>query len=282
MTYTTVFVRQRILLWILCTCWLVGALGLMASPALSEDTTVAEDEIAAWGFPVGEELVYKAYWGAIPVGEAVVSSHWEEGSEGELLLLRLRVRSNRAIAAVYPVRIDVESLIRVSDFLPLRHSQNRREGRRRTEEETVFDYERGVAVWRNARKKREDVIALEPETRDILTFLYYLRRFPFALDSRTHYRVLTDEKIYDLWLNVSKEEEQLKGILDDRIPVVEIEPEAAFDGVFRRQGRLHIHVSRDPRQLMLRMRANIPVGSVRMVLSEVRGPGEDVWRTEDE
>ena len=239
--------------------------------------TVALGDWRDWGFPVGEELVYRAYWGAVPVGEAVVSTGWKEGAEGSLLQLRLHVRSNRAIAMVYPVSIDIESIVRAEDFLPVRHTQRRREGRRRAEVEVVFDYEKGVAVQNEILRKRKTEIPLEDDVRDIFTFLYYVRRYPMQLGNRAHYRVLTDDKVYDLWLNVADEEVQVSTLFDESVGAFAVEPEAAFEGVFRRHGSLDIQISRDARQLMLFMRANIPVGSIRSVLREVRGPGDDNW-----
>ena len=234
-------------------------------------------DLAGWGFPVGEQLFYRAYWGAIPVGDAVVSTSWKEGAEGELLRLHLRVRSNRAIAVAYPVSIDIESIVRAADFLPVRHHQRRREGRRRAEVEVTFDHEKGVAVQHEILRERITEIPLEKDTRDIFTFLYYVRRYPMQLGNNSHYRVLTDDRIYDLWLKVSEDELKVSTILDEPVAAFEVEPEAAFEGVFRRHGSLEIQISRDARQLMLFMRANVPIGSVRAVLQEVRGPGEDSW-----
>lgn len=238
---------------------------------------VAMEQIATWGFPIGEELVYQVKWGAIPVGEVTVTTGWVEDAEGALLQLRSRVRSNRAIAMLYPVSIDMESVVQVDSFLPVRHTLISREGRRRKHEEMQFDYDKGEALLHAVLRGRKETVKLEHETRDLFTFLYYVRRYPMELGSKTHHRVLTDDKIYDLWLEVAEAEQRVSTILNERVSAVSVEPEAAFEGVFRRQGRLEIHVSRDPRQLMLQMRANVPIGSIWVELVEVRGPGSDRW-----
>ena len=254
--------------------FIVGTCILGASVTCAD---VATEQIATWGFPVGEELVYQIKWGAIPVGELTVTTGWIEDAEGELLQLRARVRSNRAIALLYPVSIDMESVVQVDSFLPLRHTLISREGRRRKHEEMLFDHDKGKAHLHAVLRGRKETVELEHETRDLFTFLYYVRRYPMELGSKTHHRVLTDDKIYDLWLEVDEAEQRVSTLLDERVSAVAVEPEAAFEGVFRRQGRLEIHVSRDARQLMLQMRANVPIGSVRVELVEVRGPGSDRW-----
>lgn len=260
----------------ICGCFLL----VLFFQIVSVCSASGEDAIShldAWGFPVGEELEYSISWGAIPVARAVVGANWKEGSEGELLLLWLNVRSNRAIALIYPVTIKIESCVRADNFMPVWFKQNRREGRRRTNEETYFDYENGKAIWRSLQKKEKKEIPLEEGTRDLFSFLYYLRRIPFELGSNTHHRVLTDDKIYDLWIQVAEDEIKESSLFADPVPAVEITPKAAFEGVFRREGSMEIKVSRDQRQLTLYMRANIPIGSIRAVLKDVRGPGEDSW-----
>lgn len=246
-------------------------------PLLADVPMEAAEQIAQWGFPVGEEMVYRAYWGAIRVGDVVVRTDWKDGAKGELIQLTLEVRSNRAIALVYPVTIDVESVLRAEDFLPIRHTQRRREGRRRAHVVVDFDHEKGIAIQNEKLRERITEIEIEDDTRDIFTFLYYVRRYPMELGNKAHYQVLTDDKIYDLWLHVAEDSVMVSSILDDDVEAFHVDPEAAFDGVFRREGQLEIQVSKDARQLMLAKRANIPIGSIRTVLREVRGPGEDNW-----
>ncbi len=260
----------------LIACFIAISVSVISAFAV-EWPTDADSQIEQWGFPVGEELVYRAYWGAVPVGEVIVRTAWKDKAEDPLIQLKLEVRSNRAIALVYPVSIDVESILRASDFLPLQHTQRRREGRRRAHVEVTFDHDKGIAVQNEKLRERITEIDLEDDTRDIFSFLYYVRRYPMELDEKSHYRVLTDDRIYDLWLQVAKEEIMVSSVFSDSVAAFDVEPEAAFEGVFRRHGRLDIQVSRDARQLMLSMRANIPIGSIRAVLLEVRGPGTDRW-----
>ncbi len=235
------------------------------------------DMLEEWGVPIGEELVYRVYWGAVPVGEAVSSLQWENPDKPERLLLRMQAISNRAIAMVYPVRIDVSTLVNPETFLPIEHRQNRREGRRRIEEITTFDHARGEAIWKSIGRDRTHRVPIEPDTRDILTLSYFLRRHPIEPGPRKHHRVLADKKLYDLWLDI-REGEPFRMRDHEPVDTWDVEPEAAFDGVFRREGTLDIRVSRDIRQILVYMRANIPVGSVRVELVEVRGPGNDFWK----
>ena len=87
---------------------------------------------------------------------------------------------------------------------------------------------------------------------------------------------MADEKIYDLWVNVQKRE---KVELPAYGPVdcLKLEPEAAFNGLFVRKGRMWVWISADPRCVATRIEASIPVANVHAVLQSVTGPGKDRW-----
>lgn len=230
----------------------------------------------AFWFPVGEELVYSVHWGFIPVGEARVWSEWVRVNGRVLLALRFHTRSNKAIATIYPVNDRLETLVDPTTFLPVRFEKNMSEGRNRYHEVTVFDHASLTAHWTSLIKKKSKVFALEPDTRDLATFMYHIRSRPFQKGEKQQHRVMADDKIYDLFLNVA-DVENVK--LDDfgRISCHRIEPDAKFDGLFVRKGKMTIWVSRDARCISTRIAASVPVADIKIILRAVRGPGDDEW-----
>ncbi len=244
---------------------------------MPDDEATEPDPLPELWFPMGEEIEYRVYWGRIPVGTAVISTEWEDDEEhGPLVAIRVEVVSNRVIETLYPVDIRIESLIDPSTFLPVRFTQDRKEGRRHTHEITEFDYDNLIAHWRSLSRDREDTFELEPDTRDLLSFAYYMRKKGFQRNERREFRVMADDKIYDLWLE-SRGTDAIRLRHYGRVSSVEVEPEAAFEGLFVRRGRIQFWVSRDERQLMTQMVGSIPVASIRLVLQRVRGPGNDSW-----
>lgn len=227
-------------------------------------------------FPVGEKIRYRVYWGRIPVGTSVATTEWVERYGRTLLSIQLRTRSNRVLDRIYPVDDFIESIIDPHTFLPLRFEINLSEGRYRKHEITKFDYENQIAYWRSETRDRENTFPLEPDTRDLVSFAYYMRRIGFTPGSRQHFRVMTDEKIYDLWLE-ARNYTRVRLPNYGRVNSIEVEPEAAFEGLFVRRGRMTFWVSGDERRVLTRMSASIPVASIRMVLQDVRGPGNDEW-----
>jgi hypothetical protein len=88
--------------------------------------------------------------------------------------------------------------------------------------------------------------------------------------------VMADEKLYTVLPRPLKRE-TISTPRWGRVPCLRFEPQAQFDGLFVRKGRLWVWVSEDDRRLAVRLAAQVPVASVKVTLADVRGPGEDRW-----
>lgn len=238
-----------------------------------------EPEPALW-FEVGEELVYRIHWGVISVGESRVTTEWMEESGRRLLVIRYRTRSNAFLDRIYRVDDVVEAVIDPVTFLPLRFSKVLNEGRYKTDELTLFDHAAGKATWQNRRRGTTKEFAIEPDTRDLISFMYYMRQRAFQPGDTAQYRVMADEKLYDIFLTVGPRD-TLKMERYGKVSSVRITPEAAFEGLFVRKGKMTVWVSEDERRLATRIQATVPVADIHINLHEVRGPGSDFWVRRD-
>lgn len=227
-------------------------------------------------FAVGEELVYAVYWGVIYVAETRVTTEWVEHEGRTVLGIRYRTRGNAFIEKIYPVNDFIESLIDPETFLPIRFTKTLNEGGYHTDEITDFDFTTLTAHWQNRKNGKTKDFPIESDTRDLVTFTYFLRSRSFTPGEKLSYRIMADEKLYDIMLKVG----QLDVMKFDRFGKVRsmrVEPEAAFEGIFVRKGRITLWVSEDPRRVCTRMMATVPVANIRINLAEVRGPGNDFW-----
>lgn len=257
----------------------LAAPGLRANDAVPAELPVpapVSQAVTNFWFPVGEELVYHAHWGLFHVAETRTTVNWTNREGRDLLAVRMRTKSNKVISSIYPVDDTVETLIDPNTFLPVIFSKVLNEGRYHTDEITVFDHAAGKAYWHNRKKNERREFAIEPDTRDIMTLMYWLRREPFKPGQISEYRVMADEKLYDLFVRVM-ENEELDNDHYGTIKTSRIEPDAAFQGLFVRKGKLTLWVTRDERRIMAKVMAEIPVANVRIHLAEVRGPGDDQW-----
>ena len=254
--------------------------GWLATLALAAAVSFAHpawsaDRPALW-FNVGEELVYKLYWGVIYVGESRVTTQWVEEDGRNLVAIRIRTRSNAFLDRIYRVDDTLESVIDPVTFLPLRFSKVLNEGRYKTDELTTFDHARGKAQWVHRAKGNQKEFEIEPDTRDLITFMYYMRQREFKTGEQEQFRVMADEKLYDVFLNVGPVD-AMKMEKYGRVNSVRIVPEAAFQGLFVRKGKITMWVSKDERRIATRVQATVPVADVHINLYEVLGPGTDRW-----
>ncbi len=230
---------------------------------------------ALW-FDVGEELHYRIHWGVMHVGDSRVTTEWIEEDGRELIAIRYRTRSNAFLDRIYRVDDTIEAVIEPHSFLPVRFSKVLNEGRYRADELTEFDHAAGKAYWTNRRRGDKKEFEIDPDTRDLVTFMYYMRKNEFQSGDTAEFRVMADEKIYDLTVSAGPVE-SMKLPRYGRVQTIRITPEASFQGLFVRKGKMTIWVSQDDRRIATRIQATVPVADVHINLHEVKGPGSDRW-----
>ena len=234
-------------------------------------------------FPVGEQLTYQIYWGIFPVAESKVTTEWiEEEQEEEtrtLLAIKVTTKSYALLDAIYPVNDFIESVVDPETFLPLRFVKRLSEGRYRLYEITVFNHKEHIAHWKHLIKNDAKDFAIEDDTRDLLSFMFFMRSQKFEANQAYQYRLMADEKLYDLYIN-TEDYVQLNISKFGVIRCLNIQPEAKFQGFFVRVGRLQVWISDDKRSLCMKAIAKAPViGTIKLLLNKVEGPGNDSWVT---
>lgn len=228
-------------------------------------------------FPVGEELVYSITWIGIPMASATVTTRLEMADGREVLALRMEARTYAFFEHIFKVEDVYETLVDPVTFLPIRYEQNLRERDYRCHEITTFDYTTRKAHYRQVEGKSEKIYDIKPDSRDIISFMFFMRSAQMQASSKYEYRVLVDEKLYDLFLTTDKTKRIDLPNYDQDVLSLEVKPQAKFDGLFVRKGKAKIWVSLDSRRLLTQARLSTPFGRVSITLHEVNGPGNDFW-----
>jgi hypothetical protein len=263
------------------TFLLAGSLALAggwvwADEAAPASTNLVPPEAVDLWFPVGEEIQYTILWGKIPAAVSTASTEWVEHEGRVVLAIRFRTKSNRVVGSIYPVDDFIESLVDPHTFLPIQFTKRLSEGRYRCDETTVFDHERRKATYTNNQKKTSKEYAIDPDTRDLVSFMYSMRTVDLEVGSEQKFRVMADEKMYDLTLKTEKEQ-VIKLPNYGKVESVQIEPSASFQGLFVRKGKMTVWVSGDERKVITKASIKVPVAHVNLVLDKVSGPGDDEW-----
>ena len=231
-------------------------------------------------FPLGEELIYSASWNGIPVGHCTITTTNAVENGREVLAIRMRSQTYAFFDWFFKVDDHHESLVDPETLLPIRFTKNLQEGEYHCHEITTFDHKAGKAYYEHQTNGEKKTYAIQPDTRDILSFMYFMRGELLEPEHTTEYRVMADEKIYDLIVNA----EDLDWIdlphYEDEVLSLQMVPEAKFDGLFVRKGKATLWVSRDLRRLLTFAKIKVPFGRLRITLQEVRGPGSDFWITQ--
>lgn len=238
------------------------------------------ENAASYEFPwiMGERLEYKIYWGIIPVASNVGSATWVEWKGKVYVKLQFRTKSGPKLSKIYPVDDTIFSLVDPDTLLPDYFVMDQHEGRHIRYEQTHFDRIAGEATMVKLHRKEmpSTTYEIEPDTRDIISLMFFMRGSEFAPHTRYVERVMSDEKLYDLEMH-SKNFEKIKLKNYGEVESLKVVPEAAFDGVFVRKGKMTLWFSTDARNLCLKMVADTPFANVNMKLIDVSGPGEDSW-----
>ena len=227
-------------------------------------------------FPVGEEIDYEIQWGIFKVGEATAAASWTNRDGRRLLTLTVEGKSNGIVEKLYPVELFLQTVLDPETFLPISFEKRSREGKRRYHEITTFDHARLKGSWRSLLKDKSKEFAIEPDTRDLMGLMYWIRKEPVRENETRQYNVMTDEKLYELIIEAGKKDRvDLKR--HGKVSCIKMEPKGKFNGMFVRKGRMWIWTSDDPRCVIVRAAASVPVASIKIMLAEVRGPGNDRW-----
>lgn len=229
-------------------------------------------------FPVGEKLVYKVYWGLISVGTSVATTEWVEHEGRRLISIKFRTRSNKVLSTIYPVDDTIETLVDPDTFLPVRFRKKMSEGHHRADETFDFDYENLVLTRTKNLTGKVKQFPIKSDTRDLVAFMYHLRgqAAQFEVGVNKVFEVLADEKLYEVNVKPLKEE-MVKLPHYGKVKSTRFEPTATFNGLFVRKGKLSLWASSDERRILTKIQAKVPVASVKILLVNVEGPGDDFW-----
>ena len=203
-----------------------------------------------------EMLTFSLYWSGINVGTATMEAVKEGGSS----TIRVRVRSNAMISAFYPVEEQVES--RLVNGRPASYTIRKSEGKRRGDNETVFDVPRDKVVYinhlNNERKEHDMGGKL---LWDVMSAFYYLRRQSLHEGHSVKISMFDSNKFLNTEVRVVKREnaEQADG---REVPAVVVEPLLNSEGLFQKSGEILIWLTDDERRLPLKMETKLKIGRV--------------------
>jgi len=234
-----------------------------------------EPDAKLW-FHVGETLNYKIKWGVIPIGNSRIETSELDTGGKKLIVVRYYVQTNRVFDKIYPVKDFIETLIDPDGFLPVTFAKQIERRTPQCSETMVFDRNQGVASWYSQCLNKNGSLNIEPDTRDIITLLYWMRRTRIEEGMSITNKVIVTREITDMVINVGKRKKMDVAGLDN-VECFKVVPVAKLDDLLVEDGEVEAWVSDDERMIVTKLVIDAPFGKIRTKLSSGTGPGDDRW-----
>jgi len=253
--------------------WLLSCLAFGGTP-----TRPSFESASRWSVEE-ERLAYRMKWGIIHVADARTETQFIESGGRRFLAIRIRVKTTPFVAHIFPLNDYVESLVDPETFLPVQYEQKLKEGRDFRHEIVRFDHAKRKAYWKNVTKGREGEFEIQPDTRDVVSFMWYIRtrgvRTLYA-EEALKFTVVVDNQVYDLSIRGQRYED-IRLPLVGRFKALRLEPVAKFGQIFVRKGRIWLWISDDARCVCAKMAVRLKVCSLKGYLVSVTGGEQDIW-----
>lgn len=249
--------------------WTVGA----ACGSLAEDFSSC--------FIPGEVSEYKVTWMGIPLAWSKTTTESIIENERELIRLRMVTKTYKTYSHIYKVDDITEVIIDPVTALPVRLDLILNEGSRKKSHQTFFDHENRTATFHDRLAGTTNSIAIESNTREIMSFLYSMRHVKLEDLSRAVHTVYVDGKIHEMGVGLLKDK-RVKLPNYGKVDCNQIEPIAEFDALFLREGKIFFMISKQNRRMVTCIQAKVAVGKISVKLQSVTGPGDDFWIKEKE
>lgn len=223
-------------------------------------------------FTPGEKLTYDVMWTIFRAGEVTATL----GTTGEGKRDGYEVTATARSEGFVPLLFYVDNVFTATSSPQTLCSEGIvkkvNEGRRHKDTRIIFDYNRKLALL-NERDLNQPSnppkladYAIPPCVEDVVTAFYYLRRQRLEIGHTIELPVNDGSNTQRVVVEVQAREkvQTPMGTYD----AIRVEPKV-FNGLLKRKGRMLIWFSADPRQLPLRIKAMISVGSITGTLRSV-------------
>lgn len=209
-------------------------------------------------FSVGETLFYKVKYGPFTSGTLLLSVEEPTTIQGETCYHFTSTLSYRFL--LFSGRDRLDSYVRVRDFTTLRSEKYISEFNYSKELFCDFSYKKGLAIYSDGTQVR-----IEPETRDLLTLLYYFRTLNLKRGDTLLIINHTDKETYHLRIVVGEEESITTPL--GKFDCFVIRPEA--EGSLGKMKRLSVYLSKDKKRLPLIIKTEMLLGHITAELYRV-------------
>lgn len=213
-------------------------------------------------FKVGEKLTYIVKWKGVAGGTAVMQVKKIVKISGrDAYYVTLSTRSSRFFDIFYKIRDLIESYIDKQSIFTWKQKKKLREGRYRSNKETIYDQEKHQALYKG---KKVDIPVY---VQDSLSSVYYLRTQELKKGDSLIIDANDDGKNYSVEVKVIGIEKVATPSGKYKALKIEV--------VWKREGKVHVESSRmwlsnDQRKIPVKIERQTKTGKITMLLKKAK------------
>jgi len=202
-----------------------------------------------------EKLFYDIYWLGIYVGRAVLEAIYDK----EALRITSRANSASFISAFYTVEDYAESLVLKGKAARFRIKQ--REGRYKSDKETIFDLNNGKVTYFDYLKGKKNERSLDGVVWDVISGFYYLRAQPLMIGKVVFIDIFDSNKLLKAEVSVLRKE-KIRVSGRGEVRAIVVKPDLKSEGLFHKKGDVFIWLTDDEARIPVRLETRVPIGRV--------------------
>jgi hypothetical protein len=218
-------------------------------------------------FRAGESLRFMVQYGMIHAGTAWLevpeTTAWNSHRVWRLVA---RAESNSFFSRFYRVRIRIESLWDQDARFSWHYFEDRHEGGHVSNDSMTYEPDSSRMRYKNGQ-----TFGVPGPVQDALSSFYLTRFEALPIGGRVAFEYHASRKTAVMEVLVLRRE-QVKTPAG-RFDCVVIEPLLKAGGIFKNNGRLRIWLTDDERRMPVKMESKVAIGSVKVVLQEVKTGG---------
>jgi hypothetical protein len=210
-----------------------------------------------------EKFYFDIYWLGIYVGNATIEAVNDAGT----VRITSQVYSAPVISTFYKVEDYAESELKKGLAAHFRIMQ--REGRYRSDKETIFDTDGGKIRYFNYLKGTQAEHDMEKKPMwDVVSGFYFLRTQFFEVGKKVYIEIFDSDKIYTAEVSVLRKE-KVKLAEKGDVDAVVVKPVLKSEGLFHHKGDILVWLTDDEKKIPVKVETKVPIGTVRAELKRV-------------
>jgi hypothetical protein len=226
-------------------------------------------------FWVGEKLTYDmTYFGVVAGTVTLEVLPPKEVNGRKTHHLKLTAKSSKVFSLFYRLDDWIESFWDFESLFSHRYRMVLDESKQTRDTLELYDYDKKQSFfWSRVNNasgfnEKKEYHPIQPLSQDSISALFFIRTLPLEPGGFYQFPVINDGKNWDAEITVIKKERLTLPNLGEKM-TIKVKPQTRFNGALTQKSDSFLWYTDDERRFMVRMEANVKVGTIVAALREV-------------